>query len=853
MRSVLVSVLILALFLAARLPAAATEIETELVSAGTPGLGIYQVTFLSTSVNLDPHLTRGYNSLVDFHFEQAIPDLQQCVADNGSHPDVASEALTFLGYAYLNLRQPTAAVDSLNHALALRPDNHLAHYFLAQEYYLDNDRGQEKAHLLEAVRIHPSFVAALRMLAESYKEEGRGREAMQTYQRCVDILPNSGYYRYQLYHACLEAGAYRSAMDALKALIRIEPNFPINHGRLGDVYVAMGRYPEALQEYGRLEGSKDFGYKAHLGYARVYEKEGQLDVAQREAALAVAASNHNQEAVALAARIEHERLDRFHRQLEIAVAWVLAAFLLGTLVALNRSLTRRKHVLSELHKFNDEVGHIHDQDELSAFLLQFFGRLMGAETSAILLHNRFNNQLTCSVTRGMDDELELTKMKIITGGDLPSWTIKEARALLPVAEMEAMPGFEGMFPSLLSRLRKAGVTWLLLLRERDFFLGFLAIGPTRYNKTEVLRTRDVLSPLLSSGAKALETLILYETSMVDETTGLFNKRYFRQSLNIELKRADRYQQPLTLITFDLDDFKKINDTYGHAQGDQVLKGIGEVLRRNIREGIDTVARTGGEEFHLILPATTSDRALVLAERVRQSIEEHRFEGFTKPVRVTISMGLATYPMHAGDEPHLIEKCDAAQYKAKRSGKNRVCVAEAEATADAGKSDGKAVPLLETRIDNLNIVDAATSLYNFTFFSMRLREEFRRTGRYPTPVSLIVIHLAAELDDAARLSMLRQLGILVRESMRDGIDTPCRLESGEVAVLVPETRFDAACKLAARLLDLIGQKGINAAIGVCGYPEHATTEADLLAGAVEAARSGTGVVIATPRHTETVKD
>jgi diguanylate cyclase (GGDEF)-like protein len=285
------------------------------------------------------------------------------------------------------------------------------------------------------------------------------------------------------------------------------------------------------------------------------------------------------------------------------------------------------------------------------------------------------------------------------------------------------------------------------------------------------------------------------------------------------------------------------------------------VRRNSREGIDTVARTGGEEFHFILPATSADRAVILAERVRAAIEEHRFEGFSKPVKVTVSLGLAAYPTHASDEQTLIRVCDEAQYRAKRAGKNRVVMA-APKEMDKG-ADRSIVPMIENRIDNLNIIDAPTGLFNFTYFSMRMREEFRRSVRYEMPVSLLLLHMDGDHDDATRSLVLQQLSVLVRETLREGIDVATRLESGELGILLPETSAEGGAKLGARLVEIISTRlcaalnlKLTVSIGISSFPSLAARENDMLEAAVQAARKvvemgGNGIVIAPARPASTV--
>ncbi|MZH41838.1 MAG: diguanylate cyclase, partial [Nitrospinae bacterium] len=171
----------------------------------------------------------------------------------------------------------------------------------------------------------------------------------------------------------------------------------------------------------------------------------------------------------------------------------------------------------------------------------------------------------------------------------------------------------------------------------------------------------------------IELNLLEETrksSRSDGLTGLFNRRFFDEALEGEMKRAQRYEGSFSLIFFDLDNFKKLNDTYGHQAGDMTLKKTAEIMLTEKRTE-DLACRYGGEELVLILPETTKVNALVIAERIRQKIEELElvFEG--KQFSVTSSGGVASYPADAKDVKTLLNMADVALYQAKENGKNRI--------------------------------------------------------------------------------------------------------------------------------------------------------------------------------------
>ena len=200
--------------------------------------------------------------------------------------------------------------------------------------------------------------------------------------------------------------------------------------------------------------------------------------------------------------------------------------------------------------------------------------------------------------------------------------------------------------------------------------------------------RDVFLYLVAQVSASIENIALHEVvseqAVRDELTGLSNNRRFRDLITNETTRAERFGHELSLLMLDIDDFKHVNDTYGHLQGDEVLRMIGRVLESESR-GVDEPARYGGEEFAVALPVTSLGGALELAERIRASVESEEVARVDGPgiVRVTVSIGAASLRDTSGGAQPLVAAADAALYEAKRAGKNRVASAP-EARA-AGRS------------------------------------------------------------------------------------------------------------------------------------------------------------------------
>jgi diguanylate cyclase (GGDEF)-like protein len=223
---------------------------------------------------------------------------------------------------------------------------------------------------------------------------------------------------------------------------------------------------------------------------------------------------------------------------------------------------------------------------------------------------------------------------------------------------------------------------VLPLVVRDEALGAVVLGATRSDAfPEAVRT--TLQVLANQMAVSLQNARMYrrleELATTDGLTGLANHRVFQQELEKKLKSADRFGKKLSLILTDVDHFKGVNDGYGHPVGDEVLRGLGALLARNQR-GTDLVARYGGEEFAVICEETDQKGAVQLAERIRQELMAMVFQTEKGPLRVTCSLGIATFPEDAHAKADLVARADQALYTAKHRGRNRSVAAKEIAVA-----------------------------------------------------------------------------------------------------------------------------------------------------------------------------
>jgi len=214
------------------------------------------------------------------------------------------------------------------------------------------------------------------------------------------------------------------------------------------------------------------------------------------------------------------------------------------------------------------------------------------------------------------------------------------------------------------------------LRARGQVIGAFRVGCRRRHAFDP-EDFEVLKRCADMTAVAVETQRLLLTTKrlaeLDGVTGVYNHRHFRTLLDQEVERARGAERPVALVMIDIDDFKRFNDTYGHQAGDEVLRHVAQMVARVLRRS-DSVARYGGEEFVVLLADATTQEALPVAEKIRAEVEKTALTpaGMLRPLHVTVSLGVASFPADAINGPDLVAAADRGLYQAKRTGKNRVC-------------------------------------------------------------------------------------------------------------------------------------------------------------------------------------
>ncbi len=316
----------------------------------------------------------------------------------------------------------------------------------------------------------------------------------------------------------------------------------------------------------------------------------------------------------------------------------------------------RARLQETVRRVGESLGKGLDRDALLGIVVQTAVDGVGAECGRVVMRHSVNGALSEAARAG---------------------NISAYMAAVQAAEMAALDAGEAAETQISGA--NALARPLTSPEPDDGVLGVISIA--RPGRPFSQRQRELFEYLTNQAAISIENVDLHEAiqrqAVTDELTGLFNHRRFQEVMTAEVERTRRFGQELGLIMLDLDNFKRVNDTYGHLQGDVVLRQVARVLRESARE-IDEPARYGGEEMAVALPQTGLQGAYDFAERVRRRIEGLQIDLLDGDgtLRVTASFGAASLPHSAKiDKDALVAAADAALYRAKRSGKNRTVKAE----------------------------------------------------------------------------------------------------------------------------------------------------------------------------------
>ena len=326
---------------------------------------------------------------------------------------------------------------------------------------------------------------------------------------------------------------------------------------------------------------------------------------------------------------------------------------------------QRMRELNTLFEISNAVNLFTDSEELLKFVLTHAIEALSAERGSIMLLDDSTDELVIKVaTGGRYRVFAGTPVKL--GNGICGQVAKCGSGII------CNDGFKDpRFKNFGSLMPVEDISSLLCspLKFKDGIIGVINIVNKRNGQQFMDNDLSLLNLIASQAAVTIENNKLYELSITDGMTRLFVHRYFQARLTEELLRARRYGLTMSLIMIDIDNFKKFNDTYGHQVGDQVIQKVAQTIRDMVRIGIDVPCRYGGEEMAVIFPETRAEESFQTAERIREKIASLRVPHPSGDLQITVSIGVASYPVHAHDRESLIKVADKALYISKGSGKN----------------------------------------------------------------------------------------------------------------------------------------------------------------------------------------
>ncbi|MFC1745869.1 diguanylate cyclase [Candidatus Riflebacteria bacterium] len=330
-------------------------------------------------------------------------------------------------------------------------------------------------------------------------------------------------------------------------------------------------------------------------------------------------------------------------------------------------LEKKNHQFQSLLQIARMINSPLKVDDVLNSIMDFTLQATGAERGFIMLFDKESGKLFNRCGRKMG---ELGKGE--QAQETISFTIaKEVfSSHEPIVIEDAASGTEIISQSIISFKIRSVISVPFLSRE-----GCIGVLYLDHREKPACFGEEDLTYLVSFSnlaAVAIQSARFYEDSITDALTRAYNRKFLMSSLAKEFERCQRYKSPMSLLMFDIDHFKKFNDTYGHQTGDDVLKALAKKVQSLVRN-LDIFARYGGEEFVTILPQTEKDVAFQVAERIRSEIEAMEIPHGDTPLKVTISIGVAGYTKEYTDGDALVKAADEELYKAKESGRNRVCL------------------------------------------------------------------------------------------------------------------------------------------------------------------------------------
>ena len=331
----------------------------------------------------------------------------------------------------------------------------------------------------------------------------------------------------------------------------------------------------------------------------------------------------------------------------------------------------RDQLQRAVRRVGDTLRSTHDMKQMLESVVNTAADALEADVAILWSFTGTREELYASIARGTDIK-ELPKLRIAEG--VVGFVAERASSIVipppqPVQGMPKPARTEPSFP----------VALVTPLYSQDRMVAVLALYRTDPRKHFGAEDVEMVNFLTEQCGVAIENVYLHEEaqrlSLTDGLTGTWNRRFMQMQFRQVLATATRFDRPFSILMLDLDNFKQINDTFGHQRGDEILIEFSRRVKIALRE-VDTFARYGGEEFICLLAETDVDGAITTAEKIRDAIRSEPFgDSAERHISLTVSIGVASYPQHGETYASIVESADQAMYRAKQLGRDRVAVAE----------------------------------------------------------------------------------------------------------------------------------------------------------------------------------
>ncbi len=532
-----------------------------------------------------------------------------------------------------------------------------------------------------------AVVWVLEMAGEKERQNTALIEAARRQEFLLQMLASeSGSLENESFLKMLLSGLNEFVPWDAELLFAVETPFlrePVLYSRVAlpyDPYAAKSRL-EAMLESGSLKASRTAS-GAECSPLLIPEASHQLLVplATREVAFGVLVAERRGDPPFAEAEIQFVNL----AMAQIA-RYIQDEILKRQILSTNNRLTQQTHYLSEILDVSNLLKIHMDPRAILEKVARGIQQSVGFQSVLISLYRQEEACFERVAQAGEDQRwedirkvrpparemLDLLKDKYRVGNCYYVRHTENVSIPFAIMPLEAQPAVE------LDDWDPMDALFVPMLSKDNHLIGVISVDQPSDGKVPSMEAFNALEIIANQAVQALESSQVHASvrhqASVDGLTNLYNHRHFHEALAFIAREHDAAKRPYSVIMMDLDNFKEINDIWGHLAGDAVLHGIGEIIQSVTRRE-DVAARYGGEEFAIILPGLDAKLAMAVGERVRKLVEEKQFtaEGLARPLSVTLSAGVACYSGGGEDRRVVLDRADAALYQAKKSGKNRVC-------------------------------------------------------------------------------------------------------------------------------------------------------------------------------------